>query len=229
MIRTESLQYGQKRNTKYHMKPIKIMAVLLLLSLCGPAMSQLKVKPNGYVGIGTNNPVSRLHIYGEGLVDSHAERAFWTRVHYRDAGSYYLWNSVYRRDVFFVNGSGWLWSMQGNYTGSDSSVMEQVTPIDSSLNIISQLNGVRFKYVDESGENGDSDRMGFVAQEVERVVPEVVRTFQDSTKAIAYDDLIPLLAEAIKEQQEQIESLRATITDHEDEIARLKKRRWFRK
>jgi len=211
------------------MRSIQIVSAWLLLCISQPVASQLKVKPDGNVGIGTNNPVARLHVHGEGLVDSHTSpwgRAFWTRVHHRDAGSYYLWNSVYGRDVFFVSGRGWLWAMQGAFTGSDSTMMEDVAPIESPLDAVRQLQGIRFRYGKENGgDKTDGYRLGLVAQQVERVVPEAVKIMQDSTKAIAYDDLVPLLVEAVKEQQQQIDALTAFIAYQQEEIGRLKKRR----
>lgn len=209
-----------------------ITAVCLLLCIHGPAAAQLKVKPDGNVGIGTNNPVTRLHVYGEGLVDSYAPpwgRAFWTRVHNNDAGSYFLWNSGLGRDVFFVNGRGWQWSMQGTYTGADGSMMEGVAPIGSPLDVVRQLNGIRFRYRGTSGGGeGDGYRLGFVAREVAQVVPEAVKIMPDSTGSIAYDALVPLLVEAVKEQQEQIDALRAFISYQEEELIKLKRRRWNR-
>jgi hypothetical protein len=49
--------------------------------------------------------------------------------------------------------------------------------------------------------------MGLIAQEVEQVVPEVVRTQTDGKKAVAYSSLVPLLIEAFKEQQIRINEL----------------------
>ena len=48
-------------------------------------------------------------------------------------------------------------------------------------------------------------QMGVVAQEVEKIIPEVVRTREDGLKAVAYSEMVGLLIEAIKEQQLQIE------------------------
>ena len=67
------------------------------------------------------------------------------------------------------------------------------------------------------------------SQEVEQVVPGVVRVMEDSTMAVAYTDLVPLLVEAMKEQQVHIESLQATLNIQAEEISRIKQRRWFRK
>jgi len=54
-------------------------------------------------------------------------------------------------------------------------------------------------------------RIGFIAQDVEKVIPEVVKTQTDGTKGIAYTELIAVLVEAIKEQQSQIQELQVEV------------------
>ena len=67
---------------------------------------------------------------------------------------------------------------------------------------------------------GDVDPMfsrkqdvGVIAQEVEEVLPEIVADRPDGYKAVRYEKLVPLLIEAIKEQQKQIEELKQTKID----------------
>jgi len=102
----------------------KIFSICILIATIQQfAIGQLKMLPNGNVGIGINNPTHRLQVYGEGHIDSYTPdwgRAFWTKVHYKSACAYHLWNTVYNRDVFFVCGEGYLWTMKGGYFGSDS-------------------------------------------------------------------------------------------------------------
>ena len=50
--------------------------------------------------------------------------------------------------------------------------------------------------------------VGVIAQEIEEVLPEVVTTRDNGYKAVKYEKIVPLLIEAIKEQQEQIDELR---------------------
>ena len=60
--------------------------------------------------------------------------------------------------------------------------------------------------------NFDDDRhIGIIAQEMEKVFPELVNTNEDGYKAVAYDKLTAVLLEAVKEQQDQIETLQKRI------------------
>ncbi len=128
-----------------------ILLGLSLLTICQWGYSQLKVTPDGHVGIGTNNPISRLHVYGEGLIDSHTlpwQSAFQTRVYNKNTSAYSLWNGYSEKEVFFVNGEGWMWSGQGAYIGTDSSLLQNRSNIQSPLESVMKLNGIRFNYVD---------------------------------------------------------------------------------
>jgi len=215
---------------------MSIKNILLLVSLCLTSQwsfSQLKVKPDGNVGLGTNNPMARLHVYGEGLIDSHAEpwdRAFWTRIQNRNTSAYSLWNGYYGKEVFFVNGEGWLWSRQGAYVGTDSSLIQNRSVILSPLESVMQLTGVRFTYREGKGNKGSNIyHLGLVAQDLEQVVPDAVKIMPDSLRAVSYSELVPLLVEAMKEQQEQISELQLALLEQEEEITKIKSRRWFRK
>jgi len=212
-------------------RDIGLIISMLLISQWG--MSQLKVTRDGQVGIGTNNPVARLHVYGEGLVDSHAEpweSAIRTMIYNKNTNAYSLWNGFYTKEVFFVNGEGWVWSRQGLYVGSDSSVILKRSAIEKPLESVMKLNGIRFSYREGSGNNfSDIQSMGLVAQEVEQVVPDAVKVLPDSLQAVSYTQLVPLLIEAMKEQQNQISELQMSLLNQEEEIAKIKSRRWFKK
>jgi hypothetical protein len=81
---------------------------------------------------------------------------------------------------------------------SDISLKKNIKPIDDALNKVFRLNGVYYQWKDEVA--GGSDRkIGFIAQEVEKIVPELVYTHPDGLKVVHYKDITALLAEAIKE------------------------------
>lgn len=62
-------------------------------------------------------------------------------------------------------------------------------------------------------EDKKMERIGFLAQEMEKIIPEVVRTSVNGTKAIAYTDLIAILVEGMKEQQSEIDSLKNEVAN----------------
>ena len=105
------------------------------------------------------------------------------------------------------------------YNTSDVTLKENVVAIENALNKVKAIRGVTFDWKDEvierkGGEDGYFVRkqdVGVIAQEVEEVLPEVVATKEDGTKAVRYEKLVALLIEAVKEQQNQIDSLKLEI------------------
>ena len=94
----------------------------------------------------------------------------------------------------------------GNITDvSDARLKENIVAVENALEKIQAIDGVYFNMIDTP----DRKDIGLIAQEVERVVPEVVHTTDDEvqTKAVEYQYLVGLLVEAMKEQQKQIEAL----------------------
>lgn len=79
-------------------------------------------------------------------------------------------------------------------TTSDIALKENLNIIDSPLAKIEQLNGYTFNWKENKKE-----AIGIVAQEVEKVFPELVVTGTDGVKRVNYDSLIPVMLEAIKE------------------------------
>jgi hypothetical protein len=78
---------------------------------------------------------------------------------------------------------------------SDERKKTNIEPISNALDKVLQLTGVTFDKID-----GDDRRhAGVIAQEVEKVLPEVVYTDKDGMKSVAYGNVIGLLIEAIKE------------------------------
>lgn len=92
---------------------------------------------------------------------------------------------------------------------SDVRVKENIHTIDNALAKVLHLRGVSFSWIDKK--MGDDEEIGLVAQEVETVVPYLVHSVDQKTKMIRYEKCVPLLVEAIKEQQARIEQLRAEI------------------
>ena len=89
---------------------------------------------------------------------------------------------------------------------SDASKKTNIRPIENSIELTKQLQGVRFDWVDDHRPS-----MGLIAQEVEKVIPELVETNEEGIKTLNYSNMIGLLIETVKEQQVRIEELERKI------------------
>ena len=95
------------------------------------------------------------------------------------------------------------------YYSSDITLKNNIRPIESAIFKVKQINGVRFDWNEKSSQiqQEQGHDVGLIAQEVEKVLPEIVITRENGIKAIQYEKVVPLLVEAIKEQQTLIEDL----------------------
>ena len=88
-------------------------------------------------------------------------------------------------------------------SSSDMTLKQDITYIQNPLDIISQLTGFGFTWKDSK-----QKAYGLSAQEVEKVIPEIVRDRPDGTKGINYMNLTAFLIEAIKDLKQEIQELK---------------------
>lgn len=125
----------------------------------------------------------------------------------------------------------------GSYVGSDQRYKKNIKPLAESQNKIKRLHGVSYEYISHKGvvkpshskdpmteakeksfnKNKEADDiyepgMGFIAQEVKEVFPELVKEDEQGYLSVNYIGLIPYLVEAIKGQQHEIDSLKNLLT-----------------
>lgn len=110
----------------------------------------------------------------------------------------------------YLDGNG-----NGDFTGSvnafalnqtsDARLKKNVVTLSSGLAMVTQLRGVRYNWKDD---NRPEARVGFIAQEVEKVLPELVTTKEDGFKAVNYAEMTAVLVEAVKELNQQIADLK---------------------
>jgi hypothetical protein len=91
---------------------------------------------------------------------------------------------------------------------SDIKLKTNIQPIQSSLAKLFELNGVTFEWKESK-----EPSIGVIAQDVEKVFPELVQEVSDH-KTVNYNGLVAVLIEALKEQQEQIDELKKAIKTH---------------
>ena len=99
------------------------------------------------------------------------------------------------------------------FSSSDIRFKENIVPIENALDKISKISGNTYDWKAENKiEHGyEGNDVGVIAQEIEAVLPQLVQTRENGYKAVKYDKLVALLIQGIKEQQLQIEELKAKI------------------
>ena len=84
---------------------------------------------------------------------------------------------------------------------------------------MSKINGIYFNWKS----NIKNRQVGFIAQDIEDVIPEIVSKNREGFYSISYGSVTPILVEAIKEQQEIIESQQSEIDQLKEMVNRLLK------
>lgn len=130
----------------------------------------MRIHTNGNVGIGTTAPSYKLHVVGD----------------------------INTTTGLRVNGTQ-VCTSAGCTSSSDRRLKKEIHPLQDSLLKITQLQGVEYFYIDEQ-KYGKQHQVGVIAQDVEKVFPEVVKTdSKTGFKSVAYDHLVAPIIEAIKE------------------------------
>jgi len=213
------------------MKKVLLFAALFFLFGI-VAKAQLKMDSNGDVGIGsiTGDPAYKLDIRGEVKIDvlsgckfyfvkdgtSPALRPSWSNSARIGLSSYRMYH-IYGGTVHYSTLS----------QDSDLSIKENIREITSPLQTIRQIRGIQYdlkrdyfintqeERIDELVEEG-KNKYGVIAQELKEILPDLV-LYDEELKlhSVNYVEMIPILVEAIKEQQIQIEELQAAIGSDE--------------
>ncbi|MCB0747481.1 MAG: tail fiber domain-containing protein [Ignavibacteriae bacterium] len=181
------------------------------------------VLKNGNVGFGVSTPLARLHVNGrirfasiEYLEDGgSSEIAVLGDLRPTTDNVYDLGTSTFRwDDVYATNGV---------IQTSDRRMKKNIKKLNYGLNEVMLLNPVSFNWINDPENN---NHLGLIAQEVLPLMPELVKThdydaMEDDnrtmvrveleTLGINYSNLIPILINAIQEQQKEIEELRAVV------------------
>jgi hypothetical protein len=147
----------------------------------------------GYVGINTTAPSQRLDVGGNARF----------RLISTIAGSFSL----------HVTSTGVLTT-----TASDVRLKENISTIENALNTVTSLRGVNYSWKDDET---SKNRLGFIAQEVEQVNPDLMftnETTEDKIKGVHYDMVGPLLVEAVKELDQKTSFIEYTPTSVNDEF-----------
>jgi|UniRef100_A0A6C0JFH5 ubiquitin len=152
---------------------------------------------NGKVGISKSIPGATLDVVGNAYITSNL--TVDTTTFHVDSVSNRV--GIGKTDpAYTLDVNGTIYASGDLIAFSDERKKTNIEPIPNALEKVLQLRGVTFDKID-----GDDRRhAGVIAQEVEKVLPEVVYTDKDGMKSVAYGNVIGLLIEAIKEIKEKI-------------------------
>jgi hypothetical protein len=115
-----------------------------------------------------------------------------------------------------INGSVYAMSYD---TPSDMRLKDNINKIDSPLDKIKKLNGVSFSWKDGIFPAASGNKhFGVISQDVEKILPEIVTEGPDGMKSVTYSEIIPVLIEAVKEQQAMLERQQKIINELKNKI-----------
>lgn len=115
------------------------------------------------------------------------------------------------------------WTASNTCVPSDIRYKERIQTLTGALDTVMKLRGVTYYWNEKSGMPRNVPEIGFIAQEVEKIAPQLVKTTgKDSIKSVTYDHATALLVEAIKELKADNDNLRAELDLMRADIEALK-------
>lgn len=115
------------------------------------------------------------------------------------------WAGYFNGDVYCTT---------GNYASSDKRYKREIEKIESVMDKITKLSGYTYYYNTnefKSKNFSTNQQIGFIAQEVKEVFPQLIKEDKEGYLAINYQGMIPVLLEGLKEQQKQIDELKEMV------------------
>ncbi len=98
------------------------------------------------------------------------------------------------------------------YSTSDIRLKDNIKSIDKALDKVNSIQGIEFDGIEKEEVHGNSGHdIGVIAQEIEKILPDVVTTRDSGYKAVKYEKIVPLLIEAIKDLSRQVDGLKRLI------------------
>ena len=170
------------------------------------SQSSLELRETNFAGAGQQPP--RLGFHWGGVVASQIGIEASGRIAIRNnPGTGYeqlIASNMYAND-YYMNCWGWL----SNYFCSDLRYKKEIEPMTNVLPMVLKLQGVKYNWrTDEfpTMHFDDKREIGIIAQDLEKIFPEIVNTNEEGYKSVDYGKLSPVLIEAIKELNTKYEN-----------------------
>lgn len=110
--------------------------------------------------------------------------------------------------IFTIDNTGNVGASGEITASSDERLKTNIKTIENALDKVTQLRGVEYDRTDI-----EKHQIGVIAQEVEKILPDVVHTNEDGMKSVAYGNIVAVLIESIKELKGEISELRAELDE----------------
>lgn len=176
------------------------------------ATEKMRIMASGNVGIGATSPAAKLDVTDTSTTTSAIIVPRAGNFTGTTANGMVRYNTASNLFEFYQNGT-WV-----NYTTvSDGRLKTNVEPVTHGLDIVKQLNPVFYDWDKKNPRTQsfrDKHEVGFIAQEVEKVLPEVVDQGADSYRSVQYGKIVSVVVAAVKE-------LYSKFLGHDEKIKKL--------
>jgi hypothetical protein len=225
---TFGIAMGDTTTALYHNSSLRS------LTLGTDETPRLTILGGGNVGIGNTSPGTKLHVSSTGTSTRFESSGSYSDIQFVSTAGMNFVNFSSANQFLLYQGGGAGTNIttkidtSGNATfkgdviaygsPSDIRLKENIKPIKSALDKVSKLNGVTFdwkektEHLDKEGNPIDLQQwkhdIGFIAQDVQKVVPELVRENDNGMLSMRHQGIAPILLEAIKELKAEIEELK---------------------
>ena len=181
----------------------------------------MRILATGEIGIGTDTPLARLDVADTSTTTSAIIAPRAATFSGTAVNGMLRYNTTTSLFEFYQNGA-WV-----NFTTvSDGRLKTNITPVKSALNTINHLNPVFFDWdqTNPRAQNfGSKHQVGFIAQEVEKVLPEVVNKGEDSYRSVDYGKIVAVVVASIKDFYQEFRESSAKSKGIENEVKELRK------
>ena len=174
-------------------------------------LERLTITSSGYIGIGTSGPAAPLTLRSarngsgssvSGLRFENPDNANHWNMYMSSADEFYM--SYGGALKMYVSAGGTAWNSY-----SDERLKKNISNLTYGLNEIIALRPVSFNFIDTT--TVDKINLGFIAQDVKKIMPELVNLSASGYLGLDYSSFTPVLTKAVQEQQKMILSQKTEI------------------
>lgn len=161
------------------------------------------IQMDGFIAVGAA-PLTNVKFFLKSQGSTGGDYAVW-------------WNNSAAQNLFYVrnDGAGFLKAAAWTY-GSDERMKEFVKPLAYGLKEILAMRAVGFDYI-----HGEKNQLGFIAQAMQKIIPELVEEMADGMLGLKVTGVIPVLVNALQETHAELNELRSELDELKAAVKKL--------